>query len=30
MGKSSTSYNEVKNKRIAFSKAYGGANPYSI
>ena len=29
MGKSSASYNEVRDKRIAFSKAYGLGNPYA-
>lgn len=29
MGKSSASYNEVRDKRLAFSKVYGGGNPYS-
>ena len=28
MGKSSATYNEVRDKRIAFSKAYGLGNPY--
>jgi hypothetical protein len=28
MGKSSASYNEVRDKRIAFSKVYGLGNPY--
>lgn len=28
MGKSSATYNEVRDKRIAFSKAYNGGNPY--
>lgn len=30
MGKSSASYNDVRDKRIDFSKAYGGGNPYAI
>jgi hypothetical protein len=29
MGKSSASYNEVRDKRIQFSKNYGLGNPYS-
>jgi hypothetical protein len=28
MGKSSASYNEVRDKRLAFNKAYGMGNPY--
>ena len=28
MGKSSASYNEVRDKRLAFAKAYGIGNPY--
>jgi hypothetical protein len=28
MGKDSASYNEVRDKRLAFSKAYGMGNPY--
>lgn len=29
MGKSSASYNEVRDKRLAFAKAYGLGNPYA-
>lgn len=29
MGKNSASYNEVRDKRIAFAKAYGLGNPYA-
>jgi hypothetical protein len=29
MGKDSASYNEVRDKRLAFSKAYGLGNPYA-